>query len=589
MRRGLVQDALARAAQSGGDPLAVATSDPILFALGRRRARRALYDAERATALADNRHVARLAFLFASGAAGDVAFDDVEGVSRAFSAAGGDSPPGSPRGPWLTLGLLGALLASAAAVSLIVWLRRPFDPRKDAVGHALGDELPAYIVSVSHDAAARPLSASSSLHRAIGDDGARAFDELLQSMAGVARDADASDRYFVAVGAMNGALDRAHAPYFLDGDLLGTDARPWPMVYSFYVEREDVATSDASSHPIRVVFVWRLDTLNVRQPYLGYTHPGAGAAIVLLDQSETELIERVLPALRVGESVGLVDEASLAPDLAWQKDLETRAGEVVRAYFAGDADAARLTHIGELIARRRAIVKKWKNDLPLVGVELNPPRRLIPDADYSGELRLKATKASLEEWDDIHDDLLSSANVALFEKLRDRFARSTERHEVQHRIDYGRGLVPVPARIAERLGLDNALDPAPGSYAARCRDETSAYLAQMAEPTDSPTLTLMLLSHFLFDRREWGTAYSCASVTIFELVSTALRLPEADVPLVRYGSVQREALARRFIAMTDHPAGELRDAAKRAWEQAYASPLAKVTTREAARHTAWRH
>ncbi len=234
-------------------------------------------------------------------------------------------------------------------------------------------------------------------------------------------------------------------------------------------------------------------------------------------------------------------------------------------------------------------MKKWKNDLPLVGVKLNAPRRLIPDADYAGELRLKATKASLEEWDEIHDDLLSPANVALFEKLRDRFARSTERHEVQHRIDYGRGLVPVPTRIAERLGLENTLDPAPGSYAARCRDETSAYLAQMAEPTDSPTLTLMLLSHFLFDKGEWGTAYSCASLAIFELVSTALALPEADVPLVRYGNVQREALTRRFIAMTDHPSAELRDAARRAWEEAYASPLAHVTTRDAARNRPWRH
>jgi hypothetical protein len=361
------------------------------------------------------------------------------------------------------------------------------------------------------------------------------------------------------------------------------------MVYSFYVERESAATSDAANGAIRVVFVWRLDTLNVRQPYLGYTHPRAGAAIVLLDQIETELIERVLPALRAGETVGLVDEASLAPDVAWQKDLEARAGEVVRAYFAGDADAAALTHMGELIARRRAVVKKWQNDLPLVGLRLRPPRRLVPAADYADELRLKATKESLDEWDAIHEELLSRSNLALFERLRDRFARSTERHEVQHRVDYARGLVPVPARIVERLGLESALDPAPGSYAARCRDETSAYLAQMAEPTDSPTLTLMLLSHFLFDKDEWGTAYSCASLTIFELLSTALALPDADAPLVRYGSVQREALTRRFLAMTDHSTADLRDAARRAWEGAYASPLAHVTTRETVRNKSWRH
>jgi hypothetical protein len=589
MARSLVLDVLARAAQTGSDPLAIATGDPILFALGRRRARRALYDAERATALSDSRHVARLAFLFATGAARDIPFDDVDAVARAFTADGGDAAPGVRGGPWLTFGLLGIVLVSAAAVALVVWLRKPFDPHHEAVGRALGDELPAYVVALSRDPSEPPFSASLGARRALGDDGAAAFDALLRSMSAVALDSNATDAYFGSVGAMNAALDRSHAHYFLDGDLLGGDGTTWPMIYSFYVERESVARNEATGDAIRVLFVWRLDTLNVRQPYLGYTHPRAGVALVLFDQIETELIERVLPALSKGESVGLIDEDSLASDVTWQKDLEARAGEVVRTYFAADADAAALAHIGDLIARRRALVKKWKNDLPLVGVRLHPPRRLVPDADYAGELRLKATKASLEEWDEIHDDLLTSSNIALFERLRDRFARSTERHEVQHRVDYGRGLVAVPARIAERLGLENPLAAAPGSYAARCRDETSAYLAQMAEPTDSPPLTLMLLSHFLFDKGEWGTAYSCAALTIFELVSTVLAAPDADLPLVRYGSVQRETLTKRFIALTDQSVDALREGARRAWEEAYGAPLAHVTTREAARNAPWRH
>ena len=111
----------------------------------------------------------------------------------------------------------------------------------------------------------------------------------------------------------------------------------------------------------------------------------------------------------------------------------------------------------------------------------------------------------------------------------------------------------------------------------------------MADPTDSPALTLVLLSKFLFDRQQWGTAYSCASVTIFELLSTTMKLPDAEERLVRGGAVVREALERRFLEITSRTEAELHEAAHLAWEGAYGGALAKVQTRDVIRNRAWSH
>ncbi len=589
MIRAHTLDALARVGRGDDAAPAVRANDPVVAWLSRRRAHRALFAAEQATRSNDARHVARLAFLRVAGAAADVSPDDLDAVRRAFAAAGGEAPALPPGGPWLTVGIVVTLLAVCAGGWAVSWLRRPFDPHRDALGQALGDELPSYLIAIGRNPSAPPPHVQSSARRALGADGAHALDALFASIRGVAQDPPATDPFFAAAGTLDASLARAGAPYFVDADVLAAREHTRAMVYSFYVEREREATSHSPSPPVRVLFVWRLDTLNVTQPFLGYTHPRASVALVLFDQIEEELIDRVLPSLHRGEPMDLVDAESADAAIPWQRDLQARASDIVAESFAGDADAAALARMGDLIARRRAIVRKWKAELPLVGVSLVPPRRLVPEVDYAAELRHRAPKATLDEWDDVHDELLRPASIATFERLRDRFARSTERHEVQHRIDYARGLVPVPARIAERLGLDDTLAAPPGSYAARCRDETSAYLAQVAEEEGSPALTLLLLSRFLFDRHEWGTAYSCASLAVFDMLSPALGVPGAEGPLVRGGGVLREELARRVIDITGRRAEDIRDAARKTWEEAYAATLPKVTVREVVRHAAWRH
>ena len=48
---------------------------------------------------------------------------------------------------------------------------------------------------------------------------------------------------------------------------------------------------------------------------------------------------------------------------AWQEDIETRSARMVRESFAGAADREKLVELGKLLARRRALVRRWRDEL----------------------------------------------------------------------------------------------------------------------------------------------------------------------------------------------------------------------------------
>ena len=354
----------------------LAGADPLLRFLALGLARRAMVRAQARTVVDDDAHTARLAWLELARVLPDGAIDDWDAVCAAFEAAGGEAPLRVRRGPWLTLAL--AVLAVTIPSALYAYhLRtRPFDPRRDAAGAALGDTLPNRAVALSLDptAPSAPVRArlgASAVRRSIGDAAADRLSNLADAMGDVARaqsdGPDAvTDRFFSSGAAANVALAARGAPYFVDLDVwTRPDGARWPIVYTYYVERE--RESLVNGKAIRSVHLWRLDRLALGQPYLGYTHPRAGAALVLLDQLETELIQLVLPALGPAERVELTgdgDDEDPDPGADWPVTVESRAGELVREYFAGAEDRATLEHIGALLVRRRAIVRQWKRDSP---------------------------------------------------------------------------------------------------------------------------------------------------------------------------------------------------------------------------------
>jgi hypothetical protein len=198
-----------------------------------------------------------------------------------------------------------------------------------------------------------------------------------------------------------------------------------------------------------------------------------------------------------------------------------------------------------------------------------------------------STRDNLREWEQIHDELLEADVYEAFLRLRNRYLRSVERHEVQHRLDYQRGLIPVPEILASRLGVENPLDAPQGTLPARARDELSAYLASAVRAEDSPLLELLLLARYLFDRGALGGPYSYAALAAYEGIARELGI---DVEaLVGHGTLTRGRFVPLFRAVVERDPTELRRAASRVYAAAYGQDVPATRVALATSNREWRH
>lgn len=506
----------------------------------------------------------------------------------------------SRRSRLVALATLAALVLSAA--TFFVWRAarpKPFDPAASPVGAFVARALPLYLVMVdrwsrgapvSDDAlrATREAALPPAARAALGPEGTAAAMGLMEAMTEVARpgrvvEADVTVDAYVAAGErFNGALVRAGQPFLVDVEAGRQGGRVDALLYSFYVERE--RTAKIAGREERAAQLFRVDTLNLRQSYLGYTRPRSSAAMVLLDAIETELVVYVLPALADGEETELLDEASLDDKAPWQAALRAYAGALVRQHYRKKPGEP-LAEVGRLLARRRALVRSWQRVATALGYRFHVPQRLVPEGDYHEALARRVPRKELFEWDELHDDLLSKKNLAAFLAARQAYAASVELHELTHRADYARGLVPVPPELCGLLGLENPLDAPAGSMAARLQDEYSAYLSQLARE-DDPSLDLLLLSRFTFDKTQWGGVYTYASLAVLTQLARELGI---DPPaLIARGAVQRARAAELFTAVTKRPASELKAAAERAWQKAFGAALPVIEAGPVKDHTPYR-
>jgi hypothetical protein len=221
-------------------------------------------------------------------------------------------------------------------------------------------------------------------------------------------------------------------------------------------------------------------------------------------------------------------------------------------------------------------------------MRLRVPERLIPEADYADELTKRVPRRELSEWDELHGELLAPANEAAFRAVRDRYAAAVARHELQHRADYRRGLVPVPEPLQRLLGIPSGLDAPEGSRAARAREELSAYLATMATPGLGATRELVLLTRFLFDKRWWGNPYGDAAFVALRELAIELGVP-LPMQLTQRGAVLRARAATVLLGILARSDEDVRAAAERAWERMYESKLPEVRDVSARVNEVWRH
>jgi hypothetical protein len=568
--------------------------DPLQRLILRRRLRKLLDRTHRVTIDDLPAHRLRVAALLLARAQPELDFDDRAAVSQAFSALGPLAGP-RPRGPWFTLGSLVSLaLVSTVVVLTARWLR-PFDPRQTEAGRVLGDELATFVVKISNGVTGSALNETRAqltgplAERALGADTVSAFSKLLDASGWVALSKDGSsespevERFYNAGNELALQLKRRNLPYFVDVETLHQRQRIVPLAMSFYVQRE--SEYRAGSTRVRALELWRLDTLRVRFGALGYTRPRTPAALVLLDQIESDLVRTVLPAVAPGESAQLVDDETREQGLPWVAPLEKTVGAAIRSHFAALGADPHVIEVGTLLAKRRALVRRWRATLADGHRLLRVPERLIPEADYSTDLHLRVANSELYAWDELHGDLMAKPNYAAFLRLREPYVLGVERHEVEHRLDFARGFRPVPASLCRMLGTEDPLDAPIGSMQERVSSEFSAYLAQLVESPDSPVLELIVLSTHLLDAHSGGV-YWYAALGVLSAVATELGLQPEQLIGRR---VERERVATLLIQLIAQDPKSIRAAAARAYEQAFGEPVPHAVKQVIRENIAWRH
>jgi len=590
--------ALARGVEAGSviaAQNALKRLDPLVSVLARRKLNALWARAAReAFAIDEPAHRLRVAAILHAEPKAELAFEDRAAVLERYVALGAHPGP-RRRGPWPTLGLLALLGICALGGGLLRRALSAFDPRATDAGHVLGEDLGLFVARTNNGVTGADLNEARSAltgpvaERALGADTARALGELADAM-GWARSAPTasgseSERFYNAANALAASMKRRNLPYFVDADIMARAESPLPILMSFYEQRE--AEFDASGVKVRALDLWRLDTLGVRYGALGYTRPRTPAALVLLDQIESDLVRSVLPALAPGEPSELVDDETREQDLPWVTEIERTAGAAVRKHYAALSADPHVIEVGKLLAKRRALVRRWRRTVAQGGNLLRVPERLIPEADYGKDLHLRVANQELYDWDELHDALLSSKNYAAFLRLRDPYVQATERHEVEHRLDFARGFRPVPTSLCRILGLENPLDAPPGSIQERVSAEFSAYLAELVESPDSPVLELVVLSNILLNQNLGGGVYWYAGLGLFEAIATELGIDPESV--VGRGRLQRERIAALVERLITRDGNELRAAGARAYEKAYGEPVPHTVRKLIRENAEWRH
>ncbi len=583
---------------------ALAGHDPLVRYLARRRTRRALTRAEDLTSLSDEAQYCRIAACVLDGRIPEADYDDAPGLEselRDFFAT--LKAPKKTR--WVTLAAVLFVVLGITLPPGVWWWTRPFDPAASAAGKIFADHVPSFLTGLVNDRdekreQARTAATDENARKAIGDAAADRLGKLFNAAADVRAAAGgtelkaAATSYSEAAANLNAELQDRRLPYFVDADIWNLKAGSTPVLLSFYIQREALAA--AGDARVRAVHLWRLDNLNLRQNYLGYTRPDTPAALVLLDQIESRLVRFVLPALPEGEAMWIVDDKTREEAKPWAVAIGETAAAIVRRHHVGDANTASfametkqaLTRVGALLATRRKLIMSWRESMAKHQTILRVPTRLIPRAEYSSELRHLIPTGELSEWDALHDELLESDHLEAFVALRDLYADSTERHEIQHRLDYERnGGLKMPTLIAKRLGVDPDKPTEPRSRAGRARDELSAYLASIAQSTQAPLVGLTLLQVFLLDRNESGGAYSYAALAALEGIATELAIDVDAILTTR--RIKRPQVAQLLTAVAEHPSKKIRAAAASFYEKAYGHALLSVSVERIADNPSWRH
>jgi hypothetical protein len=223
-----------------------------------------------------------------------------------------------------------------------------------------------------------------------------------------------------------------------------------------------------------------------------------------------------------------------------------------------------------LLGRRQQLFGIFRAASPR-SAALPPLGRLVAGADLDG-LEGRVPRGLLREWAGIDAELDGAPMRRVFAELVERFAGVVDRHEVEHQIDFRRGLIPVPAPLRELLGVAETVDLAPTSAAVRCRDELSAILASIASAPAMPRTVLTIALEPVFNRTLWSTPHALAGTVILDGLASALGA-SASAPMASTAGFNRRSATELYLAVMRHGEGEIVTAARSLWERLFDATL----------------
>ena len=441
--------------------------------------------------------------------------------------------------------------------------------RTPALDDVFGTRMMDFVIGLDHGDSGEPALHLPEVAQALGPRSSGALNELLAATKRVQiasnDDDDAITNLEVATARMDNALLGSKLPYFVDTNVIANPQRGTKIVlmYEFTVGAMGLFESEVGK--VRSVRLRRIDKLNWEHTLLGFVNPHRIYAVVLLDQIDELLVRHLLPGLAHDSSLSLIafDET---PSTA-SRAIAARGGELAREEMSTVVAKDDALALGEALRARRELFDKWRN---VMHIAVRPPSKLSMDlAAFEKDLANDLSRDELRALRDVQHRLDVASVVTTYERLRDAFADSIERHEAQHRLDVMRP-IPVPAPI------DDIIPPQPNKSAERMRmrmqAELSAYLSQVGRDEKMARTTYTLLLRFLVDPRTRGTAEATAAMITTEVLAKELGIKDV-VALVENGHLDEDRVVRAHAEICRASSADVAAAARKAWTRMFEVPF----------------
>jgi hypothetical protein len=365
--------------------------------------------------------------------------------------------------------------------------------------------------------------------------------------------------------------------YYLDANVSSSSRRRDAYLYAYRVEQ--ISLVERAGEPMRVLQLRRLDKLNYSEAMFGMQGEELGDPLVLLDQIDHNVSSRDLLVLdaRGSFKIGGDDWMNGSPQaIQLRANVDRAVRRELLLAMGPDAEAA--AAMGALLYERSQLVLDWKRKLELRGIRLHKIDTVFLPDSLLEELATAIPKRESERAQDIEDQLAELDAAGLAGRLSEALTVSVERHEAEHGYD-AEGTLPQPASIEEIVGPVER-EGHKRHFAARVRNEVSAYLSQIASDPLTPHWALWTLADFAFDRDQWGGVYSNVAAIVISELARELGAPEGEL-WVSHGTIQRERLATLAATIAAVDGDRLRKAAASTWTRMYGSPYRPITSHAA--------